>query len=95
MKSSLCHIIVWIMPAYVFWILSCLATRKTTWYAARHPQWLKFLDQHNPSALLLENNTALRQLALAAGTWKPVHVAPKYSVLAPDNLQHANRKKMK
>jgi hypothetical protein len=64
------------------------------WRAALEgkPSWKSFLDRHTPSALLLENDAALRQLALASGTWKLAHVDQKYSVLVPDSLPPANQK---
>jgi hypothetical protein len=48
-----------------------------------NPSWKSLLDEYHPSTLLLENKTALRQLALASGTWELAYSDERFSVLTP------------
>lgn len=55
------------------------------WYLAARaaPGWDSLLEQYAPSALLLRNDMAIRQAAMATGAWKQVYQDNKYSVLVP------------
>jgi hypothetical protein len=55
------------------------------WYLASRgaPGWEKVLEKHRPSALLLRLDMAIRQAALASGSWKQVYEDDRYSVLVP------------
>lgn len=55
------------------------------WYLASRatPGWEKVIDKHNPSAMLLRLDMAIRQAALATGRWKQVYEDARYSVLVP------------
>ena len=55
------------------------------WYLASRaaPGWGKVLEKHRPSALLLRLDMAIRQAALATGSWKQVYEDDRYSVLVP------------
>jgi hypothetical protein len=55
------------------------------WYLASRgaPGWQKVLEKHQPSALLLRLDMAIRQAALASGSWKQVYEDDRYSVLVP------------
>jgi hypothetical protein len=56
-----------------------------TWYLASRgaPGWENILEQHQPGSLLLRQDMALRQLALASGQWKQVYEDARYSILVP------------
>jgi len=43
--------------------------------------WQSLLDEYRPTALLLENDSALRQLAVASGKWSQEYSDQKFSVL--------------
>jgi hypothetical protein len=45
--------------------------------------WNRFIEKHYPDAMLLRNDLALRQAALAGGQWKLVYEDERYSVLLP------------
>ena len=55
------------------------------WYLASRgaPGWQNILEKHQPSALLLRLDMAIRQAALASGSWKQVYEDDRYSVLVP------------
>ena len=56
-----------------------------TWYLASRatPGWENVLLDHQPAALLLRHDMAIRQAALATGRWKQVFEDARYSVLVP------------
>ena len=55
------------------------------WYLAARaaPGWDKLIERHQPEAMLLRVDMAIRQAALASGQWKQVYEDPHYSVLVP------------
>lgn len=57
------------------------------WYLASRgaPGWDVLLDEHKPSCLLLRQDMALRQTALAGGQWKQIFQDARYSVLVPSS----------
>ncbi len=58
------------------------------WYLAVRgaPGWQELLDRHEPTALLLRRDAAIRQAALASGRWKQVFEDVRYSVLVPSSF---------
>ena len=57
------------------------------WYLAARaaPGWDKLIEKHQPEAMLLRVDMAIRQAALAGGQWKQVYQDDSYSVLVPLN----------
>lgn len=55
------------------------------WYLASRatPGWEGVIEKHNPTAMLLRLDMAIRQAALATGKWKQVYEDARYSVLVP------------
>ena len=57
------------------------------WYLASRaaPGWENVLEKHHPTAMLLRLDMAIRQAALASGSWKQVYEDERYSVLVPSS----------
>jgi len=55
------------------------------WYLASRatPGWEKVIEKHQPKAMLLRLDMAIRQAALAGGKWKQVYEDDRYSILVP------------
>ncbi len=55
------------------------------WYLASKGAngWDRLIERHDPHAMLLRVDVALRQVALASGKWKQVFEDERYSVLVP------------
>ena len=47
------------------------------------PGWDALITKYQPSAMLLRQDMAIRQAALAGGNWKQVYEDPRYSILVP------------
>lgn len=56
-----------------------------TWYLAARaaPGWDRLLATYHPEAMLLRHEMAIRQAALAQGSWKQVYEDTHYSILVP------------
>lgn len=57
------------------------------WYLASRaaPGWELVLEKHQPKAMLLRHDMAIRQAALAGGEWKQVYQDARYSILVPSS----------
>lgn len=57
------------------------------WYLASRatPGWEDIIEKHQPSAMLLRVDMAIRQAALAGGKWKQVYEDDRYSILVPSD----------
>lgn len=55
------------------------------WYLASRaaPGWDKLIEKHQPKSMLLRQDMAIRQSALASGQWKQVYEDARYSILVP------------